>query len=468
MKILLINPPKFDTAPYGIPRVLDKAISPPLSIGYLTAVLEKEKKRVKAIDMFDYEWDKVEKSINRESPDVVGINCLTDRRPNVFKLARLLKDRDKKMVVILGGAHATLMDKQILENNPVDICVRQEGEETIIDLINHLEKKKKFDNVLGITYKEGEKIYQNPPRQRIKNLDLIPFPAYHFFPPENYSVHPYYKGKIVDEVNLGKVKRVSIITSRGCISRCEFCSTEILWGPVWRFRSPKNVVKEIEFLNKKCGYLHFEFADDCFTVNENRIKEICREIIKRKLNIVWFCETRVDCVNQEMLDLMRQAGCYMIAYGVETGDRKLLRSIGKRITPEQATDACQMTKKAGIKIEMYLMVGNHRESEETIDSTIELVKKTEPDEFPVSVTRVYPGTALYQIAKEKKFLNDSYWLTNKPAPYYTAERDLKTLRVWASKISSQNQRVPFWKKFLRPVRNLLLEKTGIWVSKQYK
>jgi len=468
MRILLVNPPKFDTTRFGIANVLDRAISAPIAIGYIAAVLVKAGKKVNCVDMFDWGWEKVENFLRKESFDVIGITCLTDRRPWVFKIVDFVKKKDKKIAVVLGGAHATIMSEQVLTNHPVDVCVRGEGEATIVDLIESFEKKKSLSGVLGISYKEGREVFHNQNRPRIVNLDKIPFPRYDYFSVDDYVVHPSYKGQVVDGVDLGKLKRTSVITSRGCISNCEFCSTRILWGTAWLFRSPKNIVDELELLNKKYGFRHFEIADDCFTVNRKRVKEICREMIKRKLDILWFCETRVDCVDSAMLNLMRKAGCYVIAYGVETGDKKLMKSIGKGVTLESVEKAVSLTKKAGIRVQMYLMVGNHNESEGSIESTIKLVKKTEPDEFPVSVTRVYPGTRLYQVACKKGFMDDSYWLTDKPAPYYTAEQDLKTLRVWVSKISSLNQKVALWKRVLRPVRNIILEKTGLWFSRQYK
>lgn len=448
----------YDQRKYGKPFILP--YGPPLGIAYLASTLEKNGFNVKAIDMFDYSWDKVRQTLEGERPDAIGVTCLTEQRASPRELARLSKTINKDCVVIMGGIHSTIMYEQILDHWPVDIVVLGEGEETIKELMTCLESKKVLGDVHGIAYKCQGKIVRTSSRLLIENLDDIPFPAYKYFDFDKYTGYEILKGKWNGK-SLQDLRFAPIVSTRGCVGSCQFCSTPSFWQR-WRVRSAKNVVDEMELLSKNFGCGFFNFADDIFTVNKNRVIDLCKEIINRKLDVVWDCETRVNFIWEDMLDWMIRAGCYCISFGVESASETVLKAIKKKTTPEQIAHAFKLTKQVGMKTKMLLMIGNPGENDKTVDDTVRMIEGVRPDFVSVSEAMVFPGTELYELAKQKSVVRDDYWLTDRPAPYFTAENNLEKLLEWSNKLMSANAGV-VWKG-LRKLRNILERKTGLRVT----
>ena len=434
MKVLLLNPPMNYGAYNQAGRLYVDKSYPPLGLGYVAAVLEKDGVNVKLIDMIDTPFEDAERILRKEKPNVVGISCnLTDFRWGAFKLAQIVKRVDSNTVVIMGGSHATHMYKQILENFSVDFIVRFEGEFTFLELVKALELNSDVGNVKGIAYRSEEgAVKKNEDRPPIAGLDVLPFPAQHFFNPENYihySSPIRFKGKKVN-----KLKSRNLMASRGCPFNCRYCSVTRYWRGYCRLRSVKNVVDEMEMLHEHYGINHFNFFDDTFTFKPERVIVICKEIIRRKMDVCWECVTRVDYVTKEMLSWMKKAGCLSISYGVESGSPSVLKAINKKHSRSQIAKAFQMTHEAGILAYILLMVGNPNESDSSIDETIELLRAIKPDKIRTTLTMVYPATDLYQTCKKTGFITDYYWLTEKAAPIYTAEKSIKQLKKWERKI----------------------------------
>ena len=432
MKILLLNPPMLYGAYNESGRLyLDKSY-PPLGLGYIAAILEKQGYNIKAIDLIDSKFEESEEILRKEKPQIVGISCnLTDYRWSSFKLAQIAKKIDPNVIVVMGGSHATHMYEQIMNNFPVDIIVRFEGELTFLELMKALETSSDLRAVKGIVYREKKDIVKNEDRPPIADLDSLPFPALHFFDFDRYIHYPSpvkVKGK-----NVSELRSRNIMASRGCPYRCQYCSIAAFWGTC-RFRSVINVVDEIEALYKKSGVTHLNFFDDAFTLDKERVIEICREIIRRKLKIFWECVTRVDFVSSEMLEWMKKAGCVSVSYGVESGSPTVLKAVNKKQTISQIFNAFKMTHAAGIKAYILLMIGNPNETEKSINETIELIRLVKPDKIRTTLTMIYPATELYEVCKKKGIIDDDYWLTDKAAPIYTAENDIKQLKKWENKI----------------------------------
>lgn len=411
MKILLLQPKltRIDTAPL-----------PPLGLCYIQSCLDKAcYTDSKIIDIFE-SYNDIEKIIKDYKPDIVGISCFTTYRGSSFKLAKLVKEVNPKIKVVLGGPHATFMWEQIMKNFPfVDFIVMSEGEITTVELVKTLDKGLPLKNVKGIVFRDNGEIIKNEPRPFIENLDELPFPSYRDIDFKKYIM-------LVPPIVTSKEVKANIISSRGCYGKCTFCSTKVFWGN-WRARSPKNVVDEIEWLYNDYGIKLFEFLDDIFTTNQKRVTEICKEIIKRNLKIKWNCETRVNNVSLELFQWMKRAGCCWIEFGVESGSEKILKNINKMITRDQIIRAFKLAKEAGIKRGIFLMVGNPEDSWETIKETEDLITEIKPDNVAVSVATIYPATQLYELAKEKGLINDDYWLTDKLEPRYTIDINLKEL-----------------------------------------
>lgn len=433
MKTLLISSPtiKFPTYNQGGKIKLTESASPPLGLLYLAAMLEKENFEVKVVDVYDFTFKEIEKVIVKEKPDIVGIPCFTETRIVALKLAGLVKKINKKTIVVFGGAHATFFPEQILSNySQVDFLVLGEGEFVFLELVKLLSSNKPVVNVHGIAFRENGRIKIVPPQKMIDNLNSLPFPSHHFL---DFDRYPPAGLDIVDWKKCGK-KHASIITSRGCPYRCSFCSTSAFWGFHYRWRSPKNVVNEIEMLYKKFGISYISFADDTFTAKMDRAIEICKEIMKRNIKIEWSAATRVNFVNKDVLEWMKKSGCWSIFFGVESGSQKILKNIRKHATIEQIINAFNLCKEIGIQAGMGLMIGNPGEDENTINETIKVVKKIVPDTLATEILTIFPNTEIYELAKSKRFIDDSYWLTDKAAPFFTVENSLNKILNFRLKI----------------------------------
>ena len=447
MKILLLNPPMHYGAYNEAGRLYVDKSYPPLGLGYIAAVLEEAGYDVKLIDMIDTSFKDAEKLIRKEKPQVVGISCnLTDFRWGAFELAQIVKWVDSNAVVVMGGSHATHLYKQILEESPVDVIVRFEGEFTFLEVVQALKTGGDLTAIKGIAYIKKGGVVKTQEREPITDLDSLPFPAYHFF---NFDQYVHYaspvkfKGKKVNEL-----RSCNMMASRGCPYRCHYCSITTFWNSC-RFRSVANVVDEIEFLNREYGVMHFNFFDDAFTLDKARVIRICQEIIERELDISWECVTRVDFVSDEMLEWMKKAGCLSVSYGVESGSPTVLKAVNKNQTLSQIIRAFKLTHKHGILAYILLMVGNPNESERSIQETIDLLRIIKPDKIRTTLTMVYPATELYAACNGVGLIDDEYWLTKKAAPIYTAENSVSQLQKWESKIvfSYYMQRRKFTKLF---------------------
>jgi anaerobic magnesium-protoporphyrin IX monomethyl ester cyclase len=460
MKILLVNPPEASQNGFS---------NPPIGLAYLASTLEKNHFQVRIADGFLLGKEGVKDAINQFDPQIVGITCYTPGRLEAINIANVAKSLNRKIITVIGGAHATIMWKQILENYDfIDICVIGEGEQTLLEIAQGLP----IENIAGIAYKKNNAVIKNKPREYIINLDDIPFPAWHLL---DLNKYPIQDRKVVNGIDLSKELRISVIFTRGCIGNCSFCSTWWIWKN-HRVRSAKNMVDELELLHTKYKIKHFVFADDEFSEDIKSTKELCKEIINRKLNIVWFATSRVDRVDKELLELMHQAGCYEISFGIESGSQKILDIIGKKTTVEQGKRAIYETLNAGIIPYPLLIVGNVGETKQTINETIDFLNEFDIKEFGhVGGLWVLPGTKLYQNFKKEGFIDDSYWLTDKPTPYYYKENSKKIIDRYVYALTTRNKigTFEFWlgyskiAKILRKLfsRFTLIRKLWLFIRK---
>lgn len=375
MKILLINP-KCTTG---------KARWIPLGLAYIASVLIKAGFQVKVMDgdisgMQDFE------------PDVVGITATTPQIDEAWRIAEEVKKFMPLTTVVLGGVHPTIMPVESIVNSSIDIVVIGEGEQTMLELCIALRDKLPLEYVEGIYYKSGNQSFTvTKPRELIQDLDSLPCPARELFNfPQDYK--PGY---------FRREPTATILTSRGCPGRCTFCNKSI-FGSKFRMRSALSVVTEIVFLAGVYGIKEFHISDDNFTTDKNRALEICDRLIDLKLDIIWACSNgiRVDFVTQELLDKMKQAGCYRVAFGIESGSPEILKNINKNITLDKIENAVKMAKKSGLITVGFFMVGNYGETDKTINETIRFIRKIGLDYTQFTIATPYPGTELAdQVAK---------------------------------------------------------------------
>lgn len=359
--------------------------SPPLGLAYLAAILKKNDYTVKIIDMHiqNNKPEDVIKLVNKYNPHIIGITSTTPTFPNVVKLARYIKAFDENIKIIVGGPHPTCAPEEVLNNSLADFVVMGEGEEVVLDLVNHiLGVGKSLNSINGIAFRDKRgKIKYTPPRKNILNLDKIPHPARELLPMGKY----YKKG--------------SIISSRGCPYNCNYCSCSLIAGFKYRKHSVNYVLDEVKMLQQKYGIRSFDFHDDTFNLLPQRVFDFCEEIKRRNMKIKWGCFCRVTNFDYKTAFAMKQAGCYTVQFGVESGSDIILKKINKKITTKGIESAIKAAKKAGLKqIACGFIIGHENETEETANQTISFglrLAKLGATRLNISLLTPYPGTQVF-------------------------------------------------------------------------
>ena len=302
--------PRFDTSIFRFP---------PLGLGYIAAFLKQKNITVEIVDCTFLTKEQALKKIVKSKPNIIGIQSMYSMRDTSLELARDL--RGQCDLLVAGGALPTINPELFLSD--FDVAVVGEGERTMLELVNLLVDGGSLAEISGIAYKDKEtgQVRRTSPRPLISELDLLPFPSRDLF--DNTSYKNYYYRKF-------GYKTTAILTSRGCPFTCDFCSKPI-FGNEFRTRSASKIVDEIETIIS-FGYDRIWFADDCFTLNRERLIAVCDGIIDRKLRIGWECLSRVDTFDSEIADKMKKAGCLRIFFGIESGNDFVLRIMKKQIT----------------------------------------------------------------------------------------------------------------------------------------
>ncbi len=400
MKVLLIHPPISMTE--DTPPLFN---SLPLGLGYIAAVLEQNDIDVRIIDGYieGLNREKLSKELDAYSPDLVGVSVVTPRAKQGLEIARIIKEKSPKTYVVLGGPHITALGQEVVTHDEVDIGVIGEGENTMLELVKALENEKDLSSVAGIIYQDKDgQVIRTKSREMIKNLDDLPRPAYHLLPIGKYNP-PAAWSKRTDGTY------ANIITSRGCPHSCTYCDVRITFGRRYRTHSPEHVVDELEYLYKEFKVRNISFRDSIFNLNKERIKQICRLMIKRGLDISWECNGRVNYVDEELLRVMKESGCWQIQYGVESGNQEILNKASRNTTIDQIREAFKLTKKVGLEVHGYFMVGLPGETKETLKDTIKLAKEISPDLVGFTIAIPFPGTEFFEWAKEHKYLRTDDW-----------------------------------------------------------
>jgi radical SAM superfamily enzyme YgiQ (UPF0313 family) len=383
----LINPPY----PIGAHKH-----APFISLGllYLAAVLRKNGYEVDVIDCqaLGYWYDDVEKELAKRKPNVVGITSTTLTYKPALRIAKIAKRVCPEAKTILGGCHVTFWDFEALRECPhADIIVRKEGEITLLEVMKCFDRGDSLRNVLGITYRDKGEIIRNPDRPYIGNLDKLPFPAHDLLP--------------IERLRKAGTLIFPVITSRGCIFWCDFCTAVRMFGRKYRTRSPKNIADELELLEEEFSAEEVAFCDDLFTLDQTRVLKLCREIKERNLKLRWTCGTRVDMVTKDLLRTMKEAGCTGVWFGVESGSQRLLNDMHKGISVDQTIKAFKWAREVGLRTLAQVIIGFPGEDRETAWETIRLVEKISPDEVGFyNVATPFPGTPLYDQVVENGWL----------------------------------------------------------------
>ena len=383
----------------------------PIGLTYIAAYIREkiEGLNVKIIDApaLGYNDQDIENVIKEFKPTIVGTTASTPMVTKAINYLKIAKKIDKKILTVIGGIHATVMPEDTLKNKAVDIVVRNEGEETFTELINNINS---YENIEGISYRKKGNIINNKNRKLIQDFNILPKPAWDLLPIDRYIYGPL------------KIKFINILTSKGCKGACNYCiHSKRLLGNNFRAKSPNKVVNEIIYLNKTYGIKYFRIVDDNFTYDKKRVMQFCRLINKKKLKI--FIDfpngTRADTVDYEMLKALKEAGCIMIAFGIESGNQGIVYKIGKGIHLDVVRKAVSDSKRAGINVAGFFMLGKLGENANTMQETINFAKELNCEHSSFSIATPYPGTIMWDVIKIKKgrilFKSwDEYSIFNKP------------------------------------------------------
>ncbi len=422
-KIILVNPPLSGKERYG--ELAEAGVyMPPLGLGFLASALRKEGFEVKILDCEVLRLN-IEQTIDRIlsfQPNYVGITAVTMSIYSAAEVARVLKLRNNKLYIILGGAHLSALPEETMNLFPqFDIGIIGEGEVTLVELLNALQNNRDLSSINGIVYKDKDKIVKTPPHSLIKNLDTLLFPAWDLYP----DLKKYYRPSAF---GFKKLPCTSLITSRGCPGRCSFCSQGI-WGRCYREHSAEYVMEMIRALYYRYGIRDLAIYDGTFGINRRRLVKLCEMLIKEKLNLVWSCNLRVNMAKLPLLHLMKKAGCWGIAYGIESCSQQVLDFLQKDINLEMIAKALKWTKQAGIISKGYIMVGTPIETIQSIHKTLERILKLDLDLLTVNSFTPFPGTLDYQRADRYGRFNRNWRLLNEHnyvfVPYGLSQRQIE-------------------------------------------
>ncbi|MDD5439343.1 MAG: radical SAM protein [Candidatus Omnitrophica bacterium] len=400
-KVLLIRPPSVTKGMNFI------ATQFPLNIASIAANLAANDCEVR---IWDFDVEPMDEQafaarLKEFSPLLVGISCYTPTITSGGAIARLVKKHLPGAQTVVGGPHVSALPEATMEEfRDFDIGAVGEGEEVLVELARQARQSGRLDDVPGIWFRKNGAVVTTGPRMPIRDLDKLPFPLRELL---NWKL---YTGQSHRGFSRSFLKITEIMTARGCPNRCAFCASDVVMGKGVRFRSASYVLKEIDECVSRFGVNHFVISDDTFTLNEDRLYEICEGFSRHKVS--WNCNARVWPLSKKILSAMARSGCKGITFGVESGSPRVLKLIKKNVTIEQIRDAFRWSREAGIKlIEADIIVGAHPdETAEDVRMTKKLLAGLAPDIIMASIIVPYPGTEIYRIMSERGLIfQDKQW-----------------------------------------------------------
>ncbi|MFH1903610.1 MAG: radical SAM protein [Candidatus Omnitrophota bacterium] len=369
---------------------------PSLGLLMLGASLRRAGFRVRIVDATaqGLRYAEVAEEVKRFQPDLIGISALTPSIRKAAKLSCLLKRIHPSVPIVMGGPHFTARPEQTLLDYPCfDYGILGEGENAIINLTEALAANRKPSDVPGVVYRDGKEIIFGPPAQVISDLDSLPFPAWNLL--DNFPAA--YRPAIF---KFKKLPSTQIVSARGCPNNCIFCDNSV-FGHRTRFYGPEYVLEMAQYLRKNFLIRDLIFEDDQFLIKKDRVEQICRGFLARKINLSWSCSGRVDSVNDlSLLKLMKKSGCWQINYGIESGEEKILEFAQKSTSVGQIEKALRLTRQAGIQSKGYFIFGLPGETEKTMAKTIRFAKRLPLSDVSVFMLTPFPGSKIYDIAEQ--------------------------------------------------------------------
>ena len=360
-------------------------ITPPLGIGYLSSYLKSKGVVTKIVDGLNLRMSNEEIVERVAECELVGLTVLTDYYLPAKDLTDKLKLAGK--IVVWGGAHASCLPRQVLDETQADYVVVAEGEVILYELIEALANNKSVEDLPGVYSRKTENF---KPRELIKNLDELPFPDWQEINPKEYQKAPH--GALIKNFPVAP-----ITSTRGCPYECTFCASPKIWSRTLRFRSPENVVDEIEYLVKNFGVKEIHFEDDNLTMKRSHIEGICKEILKRDLKISWATPNgiRADRIDKELLSLMKKSGCYYVVFGIESANQYILDNVKKHEKLEQVEKAIIWCNKLGLMTQGFFIFGLPGETKKSIENSNNFARNCPLDRAQFLLLDLIPGSELW-------------------------------------------------------------------------
>ena len=402
MRVLLLNPPAAD----GVRQVREgrcmqragawTAVWTPISLATCAAVLRRRGHQVRLRDCIveDLDFDRLAHIIAAFRPNLVVFNAVTPAIISDLSTARLAKSLDPSILCAAIGIHGTALPQETLELEPaLDVAVRGEPEMTVAELAEGGD----LSAVAGVSWRADGAFTHNPDRPFLQDLDELPFPAWDLIQTDLYRMP--FSGE----------RFLLLGTGRGCPYQCAFCADRTYYGNRLRLRSPASVADEIERNTRDFGIRDFLFWSESFTLSRRFAAAVAVEIIRREMDIRWVCNSRVDHVDRELLELFRRAGCWMIGYGVESGVQRILDSVRKGATVEQARAAVAASHAAGLQVTGHCVLGFPGETRADILQTIRFARELDLDFAQFYCAVPFPGSQLYDEARSAGWIVSNDW-----------------------------------------------------------
>jgi len=386
MNVVLVNPPVTRRERYGTLAPAG-AYSPPLALCSLAAVVRALGHEAAIVDapVEGLDPDQTVERVTACRPDLVGITSTTATFANAARLAESIKGRQPNVRVFAGGVHVSALPEETLAGTPAfDAVVIGEGEDTVADLLSAVQHKRPLREVPGIVFRENEAPVRTPARPLIQDLDRLPLPAWDLLKrfPDGYNLQAQ---------SVARSPSISVCTSRGCAGRCTFCDRRV-FGSRLRAHSAGYILNLLKGLKENYGVRDVQFEDDNFMLFRKRLFAFCDLLRESGLDLTWSCQARVDAVRPDVLEKMKESGCWMILYGIESASQKVLDAMGKGITVAQIERAIALTHRAGIQCKGFFITGFLNEDRESLAETYAFIKRCRLDDISNHYFCPFPGS----------------------------------------------------------------------------